>query len=309
MTVVLALYLLFSSIALSSEWTAEESKYGRGQITEVDDNLIRFYQAFAEDGVVSIYFGMGHQMYQSGVDETLFLMVRGWAKERHLALAEFAFDRHNRSFEFRRTTDGVFFRVVIGNDREAFAAALASTDIVMYQGHSRFGRGMAFRDFADYFRMGSEWPVIEVDTRNPSFAGEWILDQSFYPLREIVVNGMRDFFQYRGQKNETAFLPEDSYTIRIEGNAKDFRSARYLPGRQMFWLYSCKNQQYWATSIRRKFPSRQEKYFFGTIDDSFWGLEPAALFLLDVAANVRSSQSILRSLNSTTDCYRCFTTY
>jgi hypothetical protein len=266
------------------------------------------YEAIVNDGTVSIYYGMGYEMYANGNEETFALMLKSKLTKAGVGFQDFFYDQFTRNISFERTSDHVWFDIKVGHERNEWIAAWETHEVVLYQGHSRYGRGPTFGDWNSYFRFGPN-PAIEVDGRSPFFRNEPILNTARYPVQRTTVNGEEILYQYRGSKDPTAKLPDDSYTKNIEGNAKDFRNTNTLGGKQIFWLYSCKNRQYWRNEFRSRFPENGDKFVFGTIDDSFWSLEPAATFLTEIVKQTRESRQIVNKLNTLDDCNQCFTSW
>jgi hypothetical protein len=270
-------------------------------------NLAPIHQTLRQDGVVTIAYVMGHEMYQPGHENTFLLMLRGNLRNRE-EITEFVMDADGWGAQITDAT-GIRYHVRIGRERQDFIDAFGAAEVVMYQGHSRYGRGPAFAGFTDYFRMGSSSNDLEIDALLPSFRTEALRQPATYPPRYVDIGAERYVYQYRGGHDETSHLDDESYTKLIAGGARDFLDADFLTGTQVFWLYSCTNQQYWQQTFRRRFANRSQKFVFGTVDESFWGLAPSVIFVIAMVTGETSSNAIISSLNATGDCENCFTAW
>lgn len=269
--------------------------------------LADYYQAIKSDGVVNMYYGLGMDHYHS--DAHLFFHAKlkeQFTKDR-LTVDDLRWeDRDTLAF----TYNAVRYFVRLGNERNEFAEALNRYEVVMYGGHSRYGVGPVFQSYDSYFRMGYDYSSIEVDTRNPYFKNEKILEAMKYPVKSISFPEGADEYQYRGVKEEYSKLPSDSYTIRIEGNGRDLRDASFLPGKQLFLLKSCSNVYYWKTPLRAKFPDSNEKLFFGTNEDTHGKQDAFVVFIAAVMKETSRTTEVISALNKTNECgTNCFTAY
>lgn len=165
------------------------------------------------------------------------------------------------------------FRVKVTRAKAHFVAALRD-EVVIYSGHSRHGRGPAFADMSDYFRMGDYRHVPVLEVRPAQFPEEPMLMKLLLNPRgfTFLSYGKHYFtaavkpagyesakFQvqedhhgkwlYRG----AAFLDDtfgDGDRIKlIRGGAADLHQARRdgafrvdergKDAKQIFWFYSC----------------------------------------------------------------------
>lgn len=277
--------------------------------TPLNINMQGFYNAFKQSKKVRIYLGFGKDAAHAGRATEINTMLEELVKFYDLKLSDWKFDAPNQFISFHDDTTDIDYSVQIGDERNAFAKAFENHEVVMYHGHSRYGRGPAFKEYWNYFRMGNVFPVIEVDTRNPYFRTEPIQDTATYPIQTVELSGSQWQYQYEGQKTESSYLPPDSYTKLIPGNDKDLRKAKYLRGKQLFYFYSCSNSHYWKTPLRNLFRPT-DKMVFGTHVDGYWGSKPSAVFIASLIRGVDTSTEIVTELNATKDCPNdCFTAY
>lgn len=273
----------------------------------VRGSLQNFYDEFAEQGKIRIYMGLGYEAYKNGAQNTFLNMLQAASNQMQLGLKKLRLNGTTITFEDTRE---ILYELTIGNERNEFKESFKDYQVVMYHGHSRYGRGPAFETFTNYFRMGDVFPTIEVDTRNPYFLNERILNQNEFPLQSVELGGKQYIYQYRGEKDHSSYLPQDAYTKVIEGNDKDLKATKYLDGRQIFWFYSCSNIDYWRNTLRSLFPNTDEKFIFGTKIEGYWSYSPAIVMITSVIKQVADSQRIVQELNQTNDCGPdCFVTY
>lgn len=272
-------------------------------------NLSDYYDEFTEDGRVPIYVGIGYEAYYSGYAGALFSMLKELATHYELKIDDFAMSEDGRKITFTVPDRNIAYQIDIGDERNAFMNAFANHEVVIYHGHSRYGRGPAFGSYWNYYRMGSVFPIVEVDVRNSYFLNEPMQDTYSYRPTSIVLDGIKYFYQYQGGKDEGNYLPDNSYTKRIPGYDRDFRKTRFWKGRQLYFFYSCSNVNYFKKPIRRKFPDKDDRFIFGTKSEGYWGEKPLAVFIMSVVRKVADSTVILDDLTKTNDCGDCFTTY
>lgn len=283
----------------------------RAQVTPEAFDLGSVYDDFKQDGVISIYFGMGYEMYQSGNEETFALMLKGMLRGSTETISNFTYNSHTRTASFIRDSDQIKFQITIGGERNEWIDAWDDKEVIMYHGHSRYGMGPTFGGWNNYFRMGQEFDTIEVDTRNRYFHTEPFASRARHPVQRARVNGEDIEYQYRGALDSRSKLPSSSYTKQIESHGKDLREVKAIgtSRSQIFWLYSCKNYQYWRDELRQKFPHTSTVAIFGTIDDSMWGFQPSLTFVFELVNGNTNASEITSRLNATGDCNDCFTTY
>jgi len=267
-----------------------------------------YYKHFQEKHSVKIYLGFGIEAYDPRRASEIFQMLQRLSQYLNLRISKWKLTQDGK-ISFTDTQNRVDYSIVIGNERNEFAQAFSKYDVVMYHGHSRYGRGPAFGSFTNYFRMGSVFPTIEVDTRNRYFQEEPIQKTSEFPLQDVTFNQKKYFYQYRGQKTESSYLPQDAYTKNIAGFDTDLKKTTFLNSKQLLYFYSCSNQPYFEKPIRALFPQANEKLVFGTVAEGMWGSKPHAVFVMSLVAQTPNSLDIVRELNATGDCKQCFTSY
>lgn len=276
---------------------------------QVDTDLSQFYEEFERDGKVKIYIGYGYEAYFSSKVPRLFDMLKAIASRYSLQLGSWELSPDQRDIKFRDPVRSIDYEVRVGTERNEFVSSFSDYEVVLYTGHSRYGRGPAFQAFWNYYRMGDRFDTIEVDARNPYFMSEPTLLGEMFPLYWALIGGNRIYYQYRGQRNSTAYLPEDSFTRNVPGGNADLARTRFLPGRQIIYFHSCKNEKYWRASLRQVLPNPSSKVIFGTRRDSLGGMRPDAVMVMSVARRIKESSAIVNDLNATRDCDECFTSY
>jgi hypothetical protein len=277
---------------------------------ELQHDLTDYYDEMRADGTVKIFYGFGYEAYQSGEEPTFYEMLRELGAHEYPDAVDWSYDTDQKRIHFRDAKHDVRYQVDLGHERDAFASAFGTHRVVMYHGHSRYGRGPAFDSYWNYFRMGNIFENIEVDTRNPYFGDEPMQLTDDYPPITEKVDGQELTYQYRGQKIDSSYLPSDAYTKNIPGYDEDLSNASFLEGRQLVWLYSCRNVEYFKEPLRDRFPDPDSKFIFGTKKDGFWSEKPAAVFIMSVVAGVADSGEIVKRLDDTGDCGSdCFTSY
>lgn len=286
-------------------WTKEVTPSIQ-KLEPVDVDLTEHYREFAEDGQIKIYVGYGYEAWYDERTSTLYQMLRRLSSYYRLPLGRWSND--GADIRFQDLKSGIKFLITVGNERNEFMNAFSSYEVVMYSGHSRYGQGPAFGSFSNYFRMGTVFETIEVDTRNPYFLDEPILKTDKFPVRTVELDSDKYQYQYRGQKVEASYLSESSYTKIIPGYAVDWWKTVFLPKRQLFYFNSCKNIHYWRDSIRSRFADPNQKFVIGTDEDSTDGTKPDAVMIISLARSISNSRSILSDLNATKD-QDCFTSY
>jgi hypothetical protein len=293
----------------SSTWTKEFDFLPRFDVEPVQADMSRFYDDFKKDGEITFFLGWGVEAYSAGRADSLFAMLQHLAQRRNLALVNWQLNSSKKRISFRDSKQGIVYSIDLGHERNEFQAAFENHEIMMYHGHSRNGRGPAFDDFQNYYRMGAVWSDIEVATTNPYFLDEPVTLKDTHPLKYVEIEGREFPYQYMGQKEASSHLPATSHTKNIEGLAKDLQDTEFLSGRQIFWLYSCRNVYYWKESLREQFSDPNVKFIFGTKEDGYWSNSPAAVFIMSVVGEVTKSSTIIDELNATNDCRSCFTSY
>jgi hypothetical protein len=277
--------------------------------TSLNQPLSDYYSAFADDGVVTIYLGYGKDAWGPQRPQELFSMLQNLANSTPNLFDKWSFTQ-NRTIKFHDIKNDLYFEFTIGHERNEYIAAYSTHEIVMYHGHSRYGRGPAFDEYWNYFRMGNQFKFIEVDTRNKYFLNEEMQQTQLFPPLPIQFNGQSYFYQYKGQKEHSSYLPNDSYTKLIPGYAFDLNQTEFMQGKQIIWLYSCENIHYFKDPLRALHSDPSEKLFFGTLKPGYWSSAPAAVFIMDIARQVQHSQKIVSDMDATNDCgAQCFTVY
>lgn len=289
-------------------WTPELTPDTAEDVSEpAQASLTPFLEEFRADGVVKMYIGYGYEAWFPERAGQLYNMLIDLGAYYGLPLDQWSFN--GEQIRFRDWRRGIRYVVRIGTERDEFMGAFESQEVVLYHGHSRYGQGPAFESFSNYFRIGANFPSIEVDTRNRYFRDEPMLLQERFPPRSVNLGGQRFSFQYRGQRDHRSYLPEDSFTKLIPGGDADLKTTRFLPSKQIFYFYSCRNRKYWEESIRGHFPDPTQKLVFGTFRDAFGSTQPDAVMIISLVRGMTRSGDIVSDLNATGDCDNCFTAY
>ena len=291
----------------SVAWTPEVTPVSTKRTPPLAIDLAPFYRDFIKDGEVSLSISYGYEAFTPSRARSLFNMMVSLASHYGLRIGNWQFN--GSAIQFIDLIHNIKYRVTINGDRENFIQALAKNEIVLYNGHSRYGRGPTFGNFWNYFRMGDNFKTIEVDTRNPYFQTDPMQLTDTYPPQRVNLGGGSYEYQYRGQKLFSSYLPQDSYTKNIPGLDTDLRRAAFYPGRQIVYLYSCKNIEYWKKPLRNLLPDANQKFIFGTDDDGYGGTKPDAVMIMSIVRRIANSNQVLRELNATGDCNNCFTSY
>lgn len=269
-------------------------------------DLTSMQNTFAEDGELTIYFGLGKDAYypKSAVNFKAMLeaLFEGQENISTPVLTGESIKFHN----LNRNLDVI---IEVGKERNTYKTAYKTHDIIMYSGHSRYGRGPAFESYSNYFRMGKNWPKIEVDTRNTYFLDEPILDQTKFSLLENPNILGEDVYQYRGKKVSSSHLGDDAYTILIEGLGKDFLNTEFRGDHQIFLYSSCSNADYWEETVREMFPDPAEVLVFGTQGVTTGSMSPLAVFVYHLTLGEKSTAIILDDMNNSYSCKGCYITY
>ncbi|OFZ19030.1 MAG: hypothetical protein A2X94_12205 [Bdellovibrionales bacterium GWB1_55_8] len=292
-----------------SPWIPESPAYPEEPADPVQADLTPFYGEFEKDGIVTMYVSYGIGTYYPARGLQIFKMLKALAEHYSLPLVEWELGKDHGSISFRDSKRNIRYSITIGYERNEYIQSFSNYEVVMYHGHSRYGQGPAFQHYQNYFRIGRNFESIEVDGRNIYFKDEPILKTELYAIREARIGSRRFPFQYRGQKDERSELPKTSYTKNIPGKDVDWKNTRFLPGRQIFYFYSCSNRQYWRDSIRELHPDIQQKLVFGTFKLGYGATKPEALMIISIVNGIKESSGILDVLNSTKDCDKCFTTF
>jgi hypothetical protein len=291
------------------EWAVEKPVLRDEPVEALSQELTGYYEEFQEEDEIKIFYGFGYQSYVDNKETDFYAMLQALATEQGMKLTDWNLSNDKKTIRFVDSATKMPYVITLSHERNEFAHSFADHNIVMYHGHSRYGRGPAFDSFHNYFRMGNVFPTIEVDTRNPYFQTEPMELTEQYPPQSVTLDGKPYQYQYVGQKTESSYLPADAYTKNIPGMDEDFKNAKFYDGKQLFYLYSCSNVEYWKNPIREQFPDSGDRFVFGTKDPGYWSEKPAAVFLMSVVQGVKSSDEITKRLNDTNDCGGCFTTY
>ncbi|HAR44509.1 MAG TPA: hypothetical protein DCS07_18070, partial [Bdellovibrionales bacterium] len=287
----------------SSAWSREITTAPVERVKPLAGDLQPFYEDFARDGEVTLYIGYGYEAWSPNRATSLYNMMLSLASAYGLRTGNWQLK--DQKIRFTDLNRNIKYRITVGGDRESFINAFANHEVVLYNGHSRYGRGPAFGSFTNYFRMGNVYKKIEVDTRNPYFLQEPMLLTDRYPPLNVILGGWNYQYQYRGQKSFSSNLPADAYTKNIPGMDTDLRRTTFSPGRQIIYLYSCKNIEYWKTPLRTLLPDPTQKFIFGTDEDGYAGTKPDAVMVMSIVRRLIHSDQIVRNLNATGDCANC----
>ena len=291
-------------------WTRERAPGSpRPDLPVPRSSLSNFRQDFLDDGVLNVYAGLGHEGYSTTAPQQFKDIFQALSNQHQLGWTDLKIEADGRTVSFR-TKDEIYVRFVIGNERDEFQQSFSEYEMIMYNGHSRYGRGPAFQSFSNYFRMGDVFPIIEVETNNRYFEDETILETDKFPLKQIDIGGKTYSYQYQGEQDHTSHLPATAYTKRIVGLDTDLRHTEYLNGRQIFFFHSCSNVNYWAKPLRKLFPDHDHKFVFGTLEETYGNYSALALVLTGLLRDL-DSQAIVADLESLKNCTKqpCFTTY
>jgi len=290
-------------------WTPEITEDDVDVVETFDSELTSFYREFSQDKKVSIYIGYGYETFDSDRAFELYKMLKSLASYYRVSLGKWSISNDERTIKFFDSDSGVEYQIRIGHERDEYQKAFSEYEVVMYHGHSRHGRGPAFDSFWNYYRMGSQFDTIEVDTRNRYFLNEPIQLSDQFPERPVLFDGKNYSYQYRGGRIDSSYLSDKAYTKNIPGNDADLVKTEFLPGKQIFYFYSCKNRKYWRDSLRRLFSDQKEKFVFGTKKDGYGSNKPNAVMIMSIVRSVSESWKIVDDLNETGDCDNCFTAY
>ena len=255
-----------------------------------------YYSEFQQDHIVTVYVGGGAEFFQiEHSPRNIFDQVSSLNENEKLGLTNLKFDS-NKWISFYDPKRQLTFKITVGGERNEFIEALANYEVIVYMGHARYGRGPAFEQMWNYFRMGYEFPTIELDVRNKYFFGEPLLNLVEYPAQNITLGNEQFQYQYRGQKVESSYLPTDSYTKVIEGNAKDLMGASYLEGKQIFLWHSCSSEPHWRPALRELFSDPKEKLFYGTTHEVGGSYTPTAVLISSLVKQLGTSIALLNEL-------------
>ena len=319
--IVLAITALFHVTAMAGKyefldrfegsgenWVREAMPSSSSRLSALNVSLAPFYQDFQSDKKVSFYIGFGKDAYTGYRVGEISTMLVELAKFHGMSFTNWSLDEHKEHVSFDDPKSGITYEIQVGHELNEFKRAFEHYDVVLYHGHSRYGRGPTFDDYTNYFRMGNNYRTIEVDATSTYYKSEPIQLTGQYPVQDTEVAGERVRYQYQGQKDETSFLEPTTYTKNIPGLDADLRAAKYLPTKQIFYFYSCSNIDYWKSPIRKLF-STKDKVVFGTRSEGWWGSKPTAVLIMSIVSQVGKSGAIVDELNATDDCKRCFTAY
>ena len=307
-------YLKKTEVQEPKNWSRESDNSARAMRVEAPSedllnlDLNPYYAEFEGDGVVKVFLGWGVEAWSSDRVQSLKQQIESIAATERLPI-KVEVQTERPGLLLRQENRGVTIQIDTGHERNEYANAFKDYEIVMYHGHSRYGQGPAFEGFQNYFRMGDVFQTIEVDTRNPYFSAEPILNTAEFPLLDVTLDNANFQYQYRGPKTEQSYLPSDSYTKMIPGGDKDLKTVEHSARKQIIWLYSCRNVYYFKNPLRAMFPNVNERAIFGTQSDGYWGNSPAAVFLAGLTKHFEKSREFVDGMNATGDCSNCFTTY
>lgn len=260
-------------------------------------DMTAFYSTFDQQDEIKMYVGMGAQFDFIGTPQMLLTALQTMITEQSLPIANLALNANGNEITFTETTFNKNYRITFGSDRTEFINAFASYPIVVYTGHSRYGRGPTFGEMSNYFRLGNVFPTLEVDVRNPYFLNEPMQDLGQYPIQIAAVGGQDLEYQYIGQKDPHAELPADAYTKVIEGGPKDFDTTPFMDQKQIVFIWSCSNSSYFKEPIRDRFTT-DDKLIFGT-DDVPDGnpVPPLTVFITSLVKHVPNSTDVVNEFN------------
>lgn len=265
-----------------------------------------YYESITHSGEVRSYVGVGVEFYHPQVASQILSAAKALSDHLQLGLTEWIWEQEKSRLSFFDPQRQVRYFLTVGFERNEFIEALAYFPVVMYSGHSRLGRGPAFEDFSNYFRLGNIYATIEIDTRNRYFRTEPLKKTDEFPPLDVTLGGVEYEYQYRGQKDEYAHLPSDSYTKVIEGGPKDFNAATFMATPQLIFLWSCENSHYFKVPIRKKL-TPGKALVFGTWGVPHHGLiAPISIFLISLARELPSSLDFVAELNQDESVYTAY---
>lgn len=278
----------------------------------VQTDLAPFYQEMEQDGVVTFYLGIGAQGYSPQYVSSLAEALRKVIVSNNLPLTKPILYPQKEQVQFSSVDGKRKYLIQIGKERNDFMSAFKRYDIVMYGGHSRYGRGPAFEQMSNYVRIGDEFDAIEVDTRNPYFLEETILKTAEFPLIPIELGGTEYQYQYIGAKDHTSELSSNSYTKNVPGMDVDLQDLETKDQRQIYLFNSCSNEGHWRKTLRNKFPETGEKVILGTIYDAYVPISTFTVMILQVAMHAPTTLAITQEMNQLPDTCtnpNCYTSY
>lgn len=253
-----------------------------------------YYSDFHQLEELKIYVGGGAEIYYSGWPSAIFNMLESSNKTLNIGMTDLKLTGQVITFKDKK---GLKVRVTIGDERAEFVNSFSNSNVVVYLGHSRYGRGPAFKQMWNYFRLGNVFPIIEVPTDTPAFSKEPLQETETYPALSTQIGGKPYQYQYMGQKDHSSYLPSTSFTKRIEGGPKELETTEWLEGKQLVFLFSCSNVHYFREPLRDLHSDPNEKLFFGTLRDAGGVLTGVSVFITSLVQELPTSIDIIRELD------------
>ena len=293
----------------SPKWKVEKKIEHAPRFAPINVELKEYYEEFAQDGVVTIYLAHGKDGYNSYKNEQIFAMLKKAKVKEKLPISKINYDKNVRKISFKNIITGVWYKITLGHERDEYAKSYNRYEVVMYHGHSRYGRGPAFEAYDNYFRIGRQFLGIEVRANNMYFQKSDVALLNDYPLKTKVLNDEEVFYQYMGGKTTGSYLGKDLPVINVKPN-EDFENAKLLPGKQIIWYQSCSNIHYWRRPFRERFPDTENKLVIGSNIPSTWSSLPTISFFSDLIKETKTSVEIVENMNATDTCGPdCFVAY
>ena len=106
----------------------------------------------------------GKDAYYSGRFSAMVNMFKDLAKTYNLSIKKWNLNNITQQVSFVNAVTGVKYNITFGYERNDYYNAFKNYEVVMYHGHSRYGRGPAFEKYTNYFRIGTKFPGIEVSS-------------------------------------------------------------------------------------------------------------------------------------------------
>lgn len=289
--------------AFESDFTLpaiEQSHVAASRDAALEIAMNGYYEEFANLDEISIYIGTGVEWTAPNQVQQLFDMLKAIAQQKTLDITDWQMSGSKITFFDKQKQ--LRYSITVGTERDQFADSFSKSPVVMYLGHSRYGRGPAFEDMTNYFRMSDEYQTVEMDVRNKYFLTETILKTDEFPLQSVTLDGKNYQFQYRGQKNTESHLGAEAYTKIIEGNAVDLDNATFWDGKQLVFLDSCSNEQHWKKLLRSRFSDPQQTLFFGTNCDTGVGMNHASIVIMSIVRQLPNSTNFVAELKGPHPC-------
>ena len=148
------------------QWQAETSqdKTDLEPVNFEDQNqdMSEFYETFNDQEEIKIYIGWGKDAWDQGRFSHFINVLINTINYQRLNIIDFKLNNNTLQAQFKSRINNKTYFIQGGFERDAYIAALKNYDIVIYHGHSRYGRGPAFEKYQNYFRLGTNHDFIAV---------------------------------------------------------------------------------------------------------------------------------------------------